>query len=305
MDQENEVMPNTNIDELLVASLTSGGLSQEQIAQILNFKIFGNRSGFLHLKNLPIGNIPATPTSRDALTKPDDASEKCLLQATSLLGQAIGYPQESNGAIINNFFPHQAQSKAASSDSYDTELDLHTENAFHAIQPDYLLLLCLRQDPLGEAITYVTSIDAMLEFLSRDDVAYFLNEKYNFLSDYSATEKNCRLDIGKHQTILYGDPDTPFFRFDPQFMIAQSTQAQAQLQHLNNIAWEVKQPVKLNTGDLLIIDNRKTAHARSPFTALLDGRDRWIQRTFAITGQHYYTEALGKNQRVYNLVAEL
>ncbi len=305
MDQENEDMPNTNIDELLAASINSGGLSQEQIAQILHFRIFGNRSGFLHLQGLPIGHIPATPTSREALAKPDDASEKCLLQATALLGQAIGYPQESNGAIINNFFPHQAQSKAASSDSYDTELDLHTENAFHAVLPDYLLLLCLRQDPLGEAITYVTSIDAMLEHLSNDDVAYFFNQKYNFLSDYSATSKNCRLDINKHQSVLYGDPDSPYFRFDPQFMVAPAPQAQAMLNHLNNIAWAVKQPVKLSTGDLLVIDNRKTAHARSPFTALLDGSDRWIQRTFAITGQHYYTEMLGKNQRVYDLVAEL
>jgi len=302
MDQENEVMPNTNIDELLAASITSGGLSQEQIAQILNFRVFGNQAGYLHLQDLPIGQIPATPTSRDALAKPDDASEQCLLQATSLLGQAIGYPQESKGAIINNFFPHQAHSKAASSDSYDTELDLHTENAFHPVQPDYLLLLCLRQDPLGEAITYVTSIDNMLAHLTHAETAFFLDEPYNFLSDYSATEKNCRIDIGKHQTIFYGDPNAPYFRFDPQFMVARSEQAQAQLQHLHNIAWEVKQPVKLATGDLLIIDNRKTAHARSPFTALLDGSDRWIQRTFAITGQHHYTEMLGTNQRVFDLV---
>jgi len=298
-------MPNTNFDELLASSIRTGGLNQEHIAQILNFKIFGNKSGYLHLPGLPIGDIPATPTSRDALGKPDDASEKCLLQATSLLGQAIGYPQESNGAIINNFFPHQAHSKSASSDSYDTELDLHTENAFHAVLPDYLLLLCLRQDPLSEAITYITSINAILERLDREDVAYFFNEHYNFLSDYSTTAKNCRLDIGKHQSVLYGDPNTPFFRFDPQFMVAQNAHAKARLQHLNDIAWAVKEPVKLATGDLLIIDNRKTAHARSPFTALLDGSDRWIQRTFAITGQHYYTEMLGSNQRVYELVTEL
>lgn len=305
MDQENSVMPNSNFDALLAASINSGGLSQAHIAQILNFRSFGNRAGFLHLQDLPIGHIPATPTSRDALCKTDDASEKCLLQATSLLGEAIGYRQESSGAIINNFFPHQAQSKAASSDSYDTELDLHSENAFHAIQPDYLLLLCLRQDPLGEAITYVTSIDAMLEHLSHDDVSFFLNEQYNFLSDYSATEKNCRIDIGKHQTVLYGDPDTPFFRFDPQFMLARNDEAQTRLNRLHSIAWAVKQPVKLAAGDLLIIDNRKTAHARSPFTALLDGSDRWIQRTFAITGRHHYTEMLGTHQRVYDLVAEL
>ena len=41
--------------------------------------------------------------------------------------------------------------------------------------------------------------------------------------------------------------------------------------------------MRLNRGDMLIIDNRRTAHARSPFSARFDGSDRWIQRAFAIT----------------------
>lgn len=298
-------MPNNKIDELLAASISDGGLSQEQIAQILSFRIFGNKLGFIRLTNTPIGNTPSTPASRGALNKPDDVSEKCLLQATSILGEPIGYTQESNGSIINNFFPHQTLSRATTSDSYDTELDLHTENAFHAIQPDFLILLCLRQDPLAEAITYVTSIDAILDHLSDEDISFFFTEPYNFLSDYCLTEKNCRIDIGKKQTVFYGDISTPLFRFDPQFMVARSHQAQAQLQRLRAIAWKVKQPVKLMAGDLLIIDNRKTAHARSPFTALFDGSDRWIQRTFAISNHRYYTEKLGKKVRVFDLVAEL
>lgn len=298
-------MPNSKIDELLAASISDGGLSQEQITQILRFRIFGNPSGFIRLANMPIGILPPTPTTRDELNKLDDISEKCLLQATSLLGDPIGYTQESSGSIINNFFPHRSLSRAITSDSYDTELNLHTENAFHAIQPDFLILLCLRQDPLAEAITYVTSIDAILDYLSAEDISFFFTEPYNFLSDYCLSEKDCRIDIGKKQTVFYGDVSSPLFCFDPQFMVARSHRAQVQLQRLQAIAWEVKQPVKLATGDLLIIDNRKTAHARSPFTAFFDGRDRWIQRTFAISNHRYYTEKLGKKVRVFDLVSEL
>ena len=228
-----------------------------------------------------------------------------LLQATALLGEPIGYVQESGGCIVNNFFPQQTQSRAATSDSFDTELDLHTENAFHAIQPDYLLLLCLRQDPAAEAVTYIASAERILDRLSYEDQVFFLNEPYNFLSDYGPSEKNQRIDINKHQTVLYGDPDAPFLRFDPQFMVAYSDRAQRALERLRAIAWEVVEPVRLTHGDLLIIDNRRTAHARSPFTARFDGSDRWMQRTFASCNLRFYTEKLGKQSRIFELVTEL
>ena len=292
-------------DELLARSLATGGLRPEQIEQILRFRLLGNRQGYLLLEGLPIGLVPPTPATREALVKEDDQSERLLLQATILLGEPVGYIQESGGDIVNNFFPQQALSDTPCSDSFDTELDLHTENAFHSIQPDYLVLLCLRADPAAEAVTYISSIDAVLERLDHDDIAHFLNEPYNFLSDYYQTRKNCRVDINKHQPVLYGDPDRPYFRFDPQFMVARSDEAQTRLDQLRNIAWEVTEPVRLAQGSLLIIDNRRTAHARSPFTARFDGNDRWIQRAFAICNPHHYAEQLGRRTRVFDLVAQL
>ncbi|MBC8649033.1 iron hydroxylase [Pseudomonas sp. MTM4] len=298
-------MSNRNFDLLLSAAIRNGGLGQEQIAQILDFKVFGNPQGFLRLQGMEIGDIPPTPQSRADVHKPDERSEKLLLQATALLGDPIGYVQESGGCIVNNLFPQPTQSRAASSDSFDTELDLHTENAFHAIQPDYLLLLCLRQDPTAQAITYIASVDRILEHLSYEQQAFFLNEPYNFFSDYGPTEKNQRIDINKHQTVLYGDPDAPFFRFDPQFMVAYSDRAQHSLDALRRIAWDVVEPVRLARSDLLIIDNRRTAHARSPFPARFDGSDRWMQRTFASCNLAFYTEKLGRQSRIFELVTEL
>lgn len=297
-------MANHHIEELMVASLISGGLDEEQASQISNFRLFGNKQGYLLLENTPIGSIPPTPLSRAEIMKPDNISEMSLMQATTILGEPIAYAQESGGNIINNFFPHRELARAATSDSYDTELDLHTENAFHSMQPDFLSLLCLREAPEADAVTYITSINAVLDHLCEADIKFFFEERYNFLSDYSDGDKNCRVDIGKRQTIFYGSRGNPFFRFDPHFMVAQSDHAQSQLQLLREIAWEVTEPVTLKAGDMLIIDNRKTAHARSPFTALFDGTDRWIQRTFAIADHRYNAQKLG-DIRVFDLEAEL
>jgi alpha-ketoglutarate-dependent taurine dioxygenase len=298
-------MLDEQIDHLLTTAIRNGGLTPEQIARIVDFRLFGNRRGYLLLEDLPIGDIPATPQSRDALGKPDQRSEHLLLQATALLGEPIGYRQESDGSLVNNFFPQRAQARAATSDSFDTELDLHTENAFHAVLPDYLVLLCLRQDPAAEAVTYIASVDTLLERLNYEEQAFFLREPYNFLSDYGPEGKNQRIDIDRHQTVLYGDPDRPFMRLDPQFMLAFSDHSRARLEHLRAVAWEVAEPVRLCTGDLLIIDNRRTAHARSPFSATFDGTDRWMQRAFAIGSANLYTERLGRRSRAYDLVTEL
>lgn len=304
-DSGKDAMQSKYYETLLANAVEKGALQHEQIGRLLNFRLFGNKKGFMTLENLPIGDIPPTPQSRDHLCKPDDSSERLLLQATALLGEPVGYLQESDGCIVNNFFPQQAHSRGATSDSFDTELDLHTENAFHAVLPDYLVLLCLRQDPDAEAVTYIASIERILERLTFEEQSFFLTEPYNFLSDYGPTEKNQRIDINRHQTVLYGDPDAPFFRFDPQFMLAFSSRAQHLMDKLRAIAWEVVEPVRLNRGDMLIIDNRRTAHARSPFSARFDGSDRWIQRAFAITNPNFYAERLGKRSRVFGLVTEL
>nr|WP_236614297.1 TauD/TfdA family dioxygenase [Stutzerimonas azotifigens] len=293
------------MNDLITASINLGGLSQDDIARIIQFRVFGNRRGFLLLENMPIGAVPDTPLSRDSINKKDVRSEMLLLQATALLGDPIGYIQESEGSLINNFFPHPSQARKMSSDSFDTELDLHTENAFHAVQPDYLVLLCLRQDPGEEAVTYVASIDNILDKLEPADIHYFAHEQYNFLSDYCKREKNCRIDINKRQPVLYGDIAAPYFRFDPYFMVASSHQAQTKLAMLRDLAWQAAEPLRLRAGNLLIIDNRKTAHARSAFSARFDGTDRWIQRTFAVCNRRFLVEKLGTRSQVFELVANL
>ncbi|SEI21620.1 TauD/TfdA family dioxygenase [Pseudomonas asplenii] len=279
-----------NSSLLLPATTLTEKLSAESQSRLLDFHLHGNKNGYIVLENQPIGDIPPTPPDRSALNKNCNISEQTILTATSILGEPIGYIQESNGALVNNFFPHKKFCKDATSDSYDTELDLHTENAFHEQSPDYLILLCLRQDPAAQAITYITSVGNILDRLSAEDIEFFQTEKYNFLSDYDAKGKNCRIDINKKQTVLYGDPKSPSFRFDPHFMVAETALAHSKMQYLRSVAWDAVQAVALKAGDMLVIDNRRTAHARSAFSAQLDGRDRWIQRTFVLSTASEHNE---------------
>ena len=73
-------MQNDHYERLLANAVAQGALRHEQIGQIINFRLFGNKQGFLLLENLPIGDIPPTPVSREDIRKPDDSSERLLLQ---------------------------------------------------------------------------------------------------------------------------------------------------------------------------------------------------------------------------------
>lgn len=291
----------TPFDTLLDSAIRQGALTTTDIADILHFRIFGNPQGFLLLKNQDIGDVPATPADRKTLIKPDYRSELLLLQATALLGDSIGYPQESDGSLINNFFPQAGKARQLSSDSFDTELDLHTENAFHEVPPDFLALLCLRAAPRDDAITYIASVDKMLEVIDAETTDLLFQESFNFLSDYCLSEKSCRIDLGPHRPMLYGQRDRPYLRLDPHFMLARSARMQRLIEEIKEIAWSVAQPVRLAAGDLLIIDNRRAAHARSAFQAQFDGRDRWIQRTFAISHQRQLIGETGEPSRIIGL----
>jgi L-asparagine oxygenase len=54
---------------------------------------------------------------------------------------------------------------------------------------------------------------------------------------------------------------------------------------------------ELTRGDLIILDNRRVVHARSPFTARYDGTDRWLMRTMVCASIPHYR---CRSQRIIN-----
>jgi len=67
-------------------------------------------------------------------------------------------------------------------------------------------------------------------------------------------------------------------RYDSIYMQPETKEANEVYQQIGNLLNKNKKGVKLQKGDLLIIDNRITSHARSKFKALYNGTDRWLQR---------------------------
>jgi L-asparagine oxygenase len=68
------------------------------------------------------------------------------------------------------------------------------------------------------------------------------------------------------------------FTYDATVMKPNDYLARLVLEELEDAIKKCTKEIVLKTGDLLVIDNRKTIHGRKPFQARYDGTDRWVQR---------------------------
>jgi L-asparagine oxygenase len=260
------------------AAQLSGRFPSNARAAIVDFADDSDPSGALLITGLPVGTLPPTPLQRGPLGKSDVVSELTLLAAASLLGSAVGYAPEHGGAVVQNLMPLEATRRAQVSTSSDTNLFFHTETAFHPYRPSHLLLLCLRGDP--NAHTTLCSLDAVLGALPSDDVSVLRQARFRTAVDASFGGTPDML--GALRPVIEETPNGLRWVFDADLMIGVDRPADEALRRLSSAVEERATSVVLKAGDLLVIDNHRAVHGRSPFPARFDGTDRWLQRAFVV-----------------------
>jgi hypothetical protein len=131
-----------------------------KIKPILDFKA-SCTSGFLILKGFKT-DPDLIPTYEDINyiynKKKTFYSEFWLSLVAKILGEPIGYAQEKNGAVLQNVRPRKGQETKIASNSSAIVLDLHVENGYHPIRPDFLILYCLRTDHQTNGHTLVLEV---------------------------------------------------------------------------------------------------------------------------------------------------
>ena len=262
---------------------------------LVDFADHGHPSGAMVVRGLPVGVVPPTPVSPHASTRKDRTSELVLLAAGRRLGQPVGYAPEHSGQVVQNLVPTRAAAGAQTSTSSAVMLDFHTEAAFHPHAPRFLLLLCVRADPSGEARTLLCSIDAVVDQLSLGARAVLAQPRFRTCVDESFTNgRTSRL--GRLVPVLSGDPARPRLTFDADLMCGADAEAVAALDELRALVHANHVGVALEAGDLLVVDNHAAVHGRSPYPARYDGTDRWLQRSFVVSDLS--TSAGERNGRV-------
>ena len=71
--------------------------------------------------------------------------------------------------------------------------------------------------------------------------------------------------------------------YDELLMSGTTTRAANALAELHAAVKRATKHVVLDDGDLLVIDNDRAVHGRTPFTPHYDGTDRWLKRALVVT----------------------
>lgn len=256
----------------------------ESLAAALDRFTGGSVSGVLVIGGLPVGSVPATPTSYAGDVLGRHPTSDLLALVAARLGGVIGYEDEKFGALIHDVYPVRRDA-AEQVNSGSVRLDLHTENVHHPLRPEYVGLLCLRQDPADEAATLVASVHDAVPLLDADDLAVLSQPRFHHRFPHSFT-RHRRGEPDVHaRPVLEADPVRTWrLRFDSSNTVAADPVAARALEALRKAFRSVCREIKLRTGELIVVDNRLVVHGRTEFRPSYDGTDRWLRRFYAYAG---------------------
>jgi L-asparagine oxygenase len=244
----------------------------------------GSEIGLLVIDGLPLDD-DLTETPPDNRTHVGEATitARALAIVNHALGEMVAYEAEGEGRLFQDMVPTKAAAHSQTSLSSGVDLELHTEQAFSDLRPDWVSLACLREAP--NAQTYVLTARHLVEALAPEEAAMLREPLWTTGVDGS-------FRVGGHEflhgdmrgpfSILHGPEDDPLIRFDQDLDWGISSEAHALRQRIIDIYPKLRRAHILKPGQMLLIDNHRVVHGRSRFETRFDGTDRFIVRSFVV-----------------------
>jgi len=265
-------------------------LPEGLIEQLAELRRSGGCRGVLLIRGMPIA-ADLGPTPPTFVTPDDDPGSllgaACLVGTTMSLGDVFAFSTQHGGNLVQNIVPVKAHRTSQTGLGSAVFLEWHVEDAFSDLRPDFVALLCLRGD--SNAKTCFASVRDLS--LSATTHSILFEERFRIRVDAA----HDGLAVGKDEpvAVLTGDVLDPLIRFDPLFTepaAPDDADAAYALEELAAALSDARHEVILEPGDLLILDNFRVLHARTPYGPRFDGADRWLQRVIIASS---FTRAAG------------
>ena len=99
----------------------------------------------LVIRGLPHDQDPGpTPRKLGETSSGPRRGHSFLAMGVRRLGYEFSYAMEKKGALVHHIHPTKEMAMSQSNASWQVDLSMHTENAFHPLRPDFVLLYCVR-----------------------------------------------------------------------------------------------------------------------------------------------------------------
>lgn len=216
--------------------------------------------------------------------------EIAMAMCAMALGEPFTWSTLQAGMMIQNIFPIRGDEVRQNGHSSDTLLEFHTEDGFHPLRCDYLLLFGLRNH--DRVPTIVSSVRDVA--LSEQDTRILSEPRFLIVPDdehirqlelrhpgHPALAKMLQIrDRPQPVPVLFGTTFSPYLRIDRPFMrcVGDDPVAERALDRLMDELRRVQYSVVVNPGTLAVVDNYLAVHGRKPFAGRYDGTDRWLKR---------------------------
>lgn len=257
-----------------------------RIKYLLNdFATRGNKNGMLLISKIPIDESALPPTPPGNKFHVGETTQLARIQAIMnyAYGYMVGYEAEGFGKLFQDMVPREDLKTSQTSLGSKVELEIHTEQAFSKLRPDIVSLACLRGDP--EAKTYVLPVNMLLEHLSQKDIELLRQPNWITGVDMSFKMNDHAFidgDVRGPMPIISGSLDDPHLLFDQDLMVGTDDESQNMIKRIVDIYTKFRLQHILQPGEIVLVDNRRAVHGRSPFNPRFDGTDRFIVRSFGV-----------------------
>jgi len=253
------------------------------IEALRQFADQGSPTGFFLIQTVPVDpELPNTPPTNQYVLGAQTAMAKIQALCVSMISHLVSYEAECSGQLFQDIVPTKSMAQTQTSVS-SAELEIHTEQAFSRLKPDYLSLACLRGDP--DAATYILPVHSIVNNLSLSDCKTLRKPFWSMGVDLSFQLKGMTFLEGVWRgplSILQESVEDPQLVFDQDLIKGSTPKSDALIQTIVDIYYRERLTHVLKQGDIIIIDNRRAVHGRSSFSPNYDGKDRWLVRCFGL-----------------------
>jgi hypothetical protein len=258
------------------AYLWAGDIPKLIKAELLDLKNNYKHLGIAVIKGFQSNvDIPATPKTwyiEDSYA-PNQPEDYLAVIFASFLGEPFGFKTQQDGKLIHDIVPIKGKEYFQAGCNSLSSLTFHVEDAFHQYRGEFLGITCYK-NPTNRGTSYasINNVD-----IPNDIKTVLLQKRFYTLPDNT---HDTSLDGNDLHSILFGNPDSPFIRIDPDFSYAKEGDVEAEraINFLVRLLRDSMCEVPLERGDFCFIDNYKCVHGRRPFVAKFDGNDRWLKR---------------------------
>jgi L-asparagine oxygenase len=237
------------------------------------------QSGMVMIKNVDYG--PVAPTTQGRAMHGSAAPEALISGLARMFGcKMVGYEDQIMLNTHDLFHDIRAVKTGREGANGAGGLGMHMDVGFRPdIRPNLFFLACLREgQDLVVQTPLVTSKHLYLGLLEK------YPEDEQVLRDATAWNILSPATSGSYPVLtplLTGTKEDPVFHLRLDRMEPLNDDARRALDHLLQLVKETELGIHLQYGDLLLINNHKVLHRRSPFKASYDEHDRLLMRAYA------------------------